>query len=98
MHNGRLAFVKQHLARLVANAKALDYDLGMSLEALIDEVYKTIRVNKMTSNQVHIRMMITRGNKRSPSQDLRTSSVVRRLRALYTDLLDEECPPQALNA
>ena len=26
LHNGKLAFVKQHLARLKANAKALDYD------------------------------------------------------------------------
>jgi branched-chain amino acid aminotransferase len=73
LHNGKLAFVKQHLARLKANAKALDYDLGRPPESLIDEVYKTVRANKMTSNNVHIRMMITRGTKRSPSQDPRTS-------------------------
>ncbi len=73
LHNGKLAFVKQHLARLKANAKALDYDLGMPPEALIDEVYKTVRANRMTSNDVHIRLMITRGTKRSPSQDPRTS-------------------------
>jgi branched-chain amino acid aminotransferase len=73
LHNGKLAFVEQHLARLKANAKALDYDLGRSPEDFIDEVYKTIQVNNMTSNNVHIRMMITRGTKRSPSQDPRTS-------------------------
>jgi branched-chain amino acid aminotransferase len=73
LHNGRLAFVKQHLARLHANAKALDYDLGRTPEAIIEEVYKTVRENKMTSNDVHIRLMITRGNKRSPSQDPRTN-------------------------
>jgi branched-chain amino acid aminotransferase len=73
LHNGKLAFVKQHLARLKANAKALDYDLGMSPEAIIDEVYKTIRANNMTSDDVHIRLMITRGTKRSPSQDPRAN-------------------------
>ncbi len=73
LHNGRLAFVKQHLARLHANAKALDYDLGISPEAIIEEVYKTVRENKMTSNYVHIRLMITRGTKRSPSQDPRVN-------------------------
>jgi branched-chain amino acid aminotransferase len=73
LHNGQLAFVDQHLARLKANAKALDYDLGMSPDDLIDEVYKTIQANKMTSNDVHVRLMISRGTKRSPSQDPRTT-------------------------
>ena len=73
LHNGKLAFVEQHLARLKANAKALDYDLGMSPDAIIDEVYRTVRANRMTSNDVHIRLMITRGTKTSPSQDPRTT-------------------------
>jgi len=73
LHNGRLAFVKQHLARLHANAKALDYDLGIAPEAILEEVYKAVRENNMTSNDVHIRLMITRGTKRSPSQDPRAN-------------------------
>jgi branched-chain amino acid aminotransferase len=73
LHNNKLAFTKQHLSRLHANAKALDYDLGISPEEILDEVYKTVRVNKMTSNDVHIRLMITRGTKRSPSQDPRAN-------------------------
>jgi branched-chain amino acid aminotransferase len=73
LHNGQLAFVELHLARLKANALALDYDLSMSPDDLVDEVYKTVRANKMTSNDVHIRLMITRGTKRSPSQDPRTT-------------------------
>ena len=52
LHNGKLAFVKQHLARLKANAKALDYSLPMPPEALLDEVYRTVRANGMTSNDV----------------------------------------------
>lgn len=73
LHNGKLVFVKQHLARLNANAKALDYTLGISHEEIIEEVYKTVHVNKMTTNDVHIRLMITRGTKRSPSQDPRAN-------------------------
>ena len=73
LHNGKLAFVEQHLARLKANAKALDYDLGLSPDTIINEVYKTIQANHMTSNDIHIRLMITRGTKSSPSQDPRTT-------------------------
>jgi branched-chain amino acid aminotransferase len=73
LHNGKLAFVKQHMARLIANAKALDYNLEMSPDMIVEEVYKTVSANQMTSNDVHIRLMITRGIKRSPSQDPRTN-------------------------
>jgi branched-chain amino acid aminotransferase len=72
LHNGKLAFVTQHLNRLKANLKALDYDLDMPPEVLIDEIYKTVRANKMHTD-VHIRMMITRGTKKSPSQDPRAN-------------------------
>jgi len=72
LHNGKLAFVSQHLDRLNANLKALDYDLGMPTETLINEVYKTVQANNMHTD-VHIRMMITRGTKKSPSQDPRTT-------------------------
>jgi branched-chain amino acid aminotransferase len=73
LHHGKPAFVRQHLARLKANLKALDYDLGMPVEALIEAVHKTVQANKMNSSDVHIRMMISRGNKRSPSQDPRAN-------------------------
>jgi len=72
LHNGKLAFVSQHLDRLKANLKALDYDLGMPPEKLIDEVYRAVHANNMHTN-VHIRMMITRGTKKSPSQDPRAT-------------------------
>ena len=39
LHNGKLAFVDLHLDRLRANLKALDYDLGMPVESLIDEIH-----------------------------------------------------------
>lgn len=74
LHNGKLAFVAQHLRRLKANAKALDYNLEhpVTAEELIEAVYETVRINRMVSNDIHIRLMISRGTKRSPSQDPRT--------------------------
>jgi branched-chain amino acid aminotransferase len=73
LHNGQLAFVRQHLERLKANLKALDYDLGgLAPEALIEAVRQTVRANAMTSG-VHIRLMVSRGRKRSPSQDPRAN-------------------------
>ncbi len=73
LHNRQLAFIEQHLARLNANTKALDYNLHMTPEAVIDEVYRTVEANRMVTNDVHIRLMITRGPKRSPTQDPRAA-------------------------
>jgi branched-chain amino acid aminotransferase len=73
LHNGQLAFVRQHLARLKANLKALDYQLDRTLEELIEAVYQTVRANGMSGSGVHIRLMISRGLKRSPSQDPRAN-------------------------
>ena len=73
LHNGKPAFVRQHLERLNANLKSLDYDLGMPVSKLMEAVDRTIRANKMISSDVHIRMMISRGNKRTPSQDPRAN-------------------------
>ena len=73
LHNGKPAFVQQHLERLNANLKALDYDLGMPVGKLMEAVDMTVRANRMTSSDVHIRMMISRGNKRTPSQDPRAN-------------------------
>ena len=72
VHNGRLAFLDDHLRRLYEGAKALDMDIGKSpseLEAMINE---TLAANAMSaSSGVHIRLMVTRGVKSTPYQDPR---------------------------
>jgi len=73
LHNGRLAFVDEHLDRLHANLKALDYAHDIADDAVVAEVMRTLAANGMDGSGVHIRMMITRGNKRSPSQDPRAN-------------------------
>ncbi|HEX6113299.1 MAG TPA: aminotransferase class IV, partial [Geminicoccaceae bacterium] len=72
LHNGRFAFLAEHLDRLFEGAKALDLDIGMDEEALEAELYRTARANGMSSG-VHARLMVTRGPKATPFQDPRLS-------------------------
>lgn len=68
--NGRLLFADEHLDRLFAGARAIDLDIGMSKGALLEALEATCRANDMRDG-VHMRLMVTRGMKRTPSQDPR---------------------------
>ena len=68
--NGRLAFLDRHFDRLWDGAKMLRIDIGLSREALKSRLFEVIEANGMTDG-VHIRLMVTRGVKRSPYQDPR---------------------------
>jgi branched-chain amino acid aminotransferase len=67
---GRIAFLSRHLDRLWDGAKMLRIDIGLSREALKARLFQVIDANHMTDG-VHIRLMVTRGVKRSPYQDPR---------------------------
>ena len=68
--NGRWLFLDAHLDRLFAGAAAIDLDIGLSRTALAGALEATRHANKM-SDGVHARLMVTRGVKRTPSQDPR---------------------------
>jgi branched-chain amino acid aminotransferase len=70
VHAGRIAFLDQHLDRLYEGAKAIDMDVGLSRDELTRALYRTLAANGM-SEHVHIRLMVTRGVKRTPYQDPR---------------------------
>jgi branched-chain amino acid aminotransferase len=70
VHAGRLAFLDQHLDRLYEGAKAIDMDIGLSREDLTRALYRTLDANGM-SEHAHVRLMVTRGVKRTPYQDPR---------------------------
>lgn len=70
LHNGRLFHVDRHMGRLYEGAKALDMDIGMTPEQMVERIYETVRANGMQSG-VHIRLMVTRGIKATPYQDPR---------------------------
>lgn len=72
VHHGRIVFLDRHLERLYEGAKAIDMDIGVSAEALEKRLYGTLEANNMHDG-VHIRLMVTRGMKRTPYQDPRVN-------------------------
>ena len=67
---GKLVFIEEHLNRLWQAAKATHINMAYSKAELIEIIYKTLEKNNMTDG-VHIRVMVTRGIKKTPSQDPR---------------------------
>jgi branched-chain amino acid aminotransferase len=65
-------FLDAHLDRLYEGAKAIALDIGLDRVALTDALYATLAANGM-SDGVHLRLMVTRGTKRTPYQDPRAS-------------------------
>lgn len=72
LHKGHLAFIDMHMRRLYDGAKALDMDIGLSSAELVQRIYATCKANEM-SDGVHIRLMVTRGEKATPYQDPRVT-------------------------
>ncbi|MFZ1813449.1 MAG: D-amino acid aminotransferase [Rhizobiaceae bacterium] len=72
LYNGRWAFLDAHLDRLFEAAKAIDLDIAMTREGLTRALDDTARTNGMHEN-VHARLMVTRGVKAKPFQDPRLS-------------------------
>jgi len=66
-HKGKFIHVDRHLDRLFSNAAAIDLDIGMTREEIAAALQATVDRNGMESD-VHVRMMITRGDKKTPSQ------------------------------
>ncbi|WBL24600.1 aminotransferase class IV [Zunongwangia sp. HGR-M22] len=70
IYKGHLAFSNMHLDRLWSAAASVDMNFPFSKEELLEKVWKVLEANNM-SNNVHVRVMITRGIKKTPSQDPR---------------------------
>ena len=70
LHGGDFAFLDAHLDRLFGGAKAIGLEIGMTREEVTAVLHETVRRNGMTDD-VHVRLMVTRGDKKTPSQDPR---------------------------
>jgi branched-chain amino acid aminotransferase len=70
VHGGHPAFLDQHLDRLYEGAKAIAMDIGLDRPELTAALYRTLAANGMVDG-VHVRLMVTRGIKRTPYQDPR---------------------------
>jgi branched-chain amino acid aminotransferase len=70
--DGGIAFLDAHFERLYEGAKAIDMDIGASQATLASRLFSCLRANRMHDG-VHIRLMVTRGVKRTPYQDPRVT-------------------------
>ena len=67
LYNGTWAFFDEHMDRLFNSCKAVSLDIGMDRQGVHDALTKTAKANNMT-NDVHCRLMVTRGEKAKPFQ------------------------------
>lgn len=67
LHDGQFAFLDRHLDRLFAGLATVRIDIGMSRDDLADLLHSIIDRNDMHDG-VHVRLMISRGRKKTPSQ------------------------------
>lgn len=72
VRSGHPAFLERHLDRLFQGAHAIMLDIGRSRQELAEAIYGTLHANHMIDG-VHVRLMVTRGIKRTPYQDPRVT-------------------------
>ena len=65
--NNRWLFIDEHLERLFEGAKAIDLEIGLTIEDIKIALENTRSANNMTDN-AHARLMLTRGVKSKPFQ------------------------------
>jgi len=70
LYNGRIFKLHEHLDRLERSARALSFAEIPPHEKIIDEIKRTLAVNKMRDD-VHIRLTLTRGLKITSGMDPR---------------------------
>lgn len=70
LHNGVLVFLEDHFNRLWQSAKTVGMALPFTKKELTQKIWDILNANKMKDG-VHVRIMVTRGIKKTPSQDPR---------------------------
>ena len=67
LYNGVWTFFEEHMDRLFDSCKAVSLDIGMTRDDIAKALQRTADANSMT-NDVHCRLMVTRGMKAKPFQ------------------------------
>jgi branched-chain amino acid aminotransferase len=70
LHQGVLVFLEDHLDRLWTSAATVGMQFPFTKAELTNTIWSVLNKNNMSDN-VHVRIMITRGIKKTPSQDPR---------------------------
>ena len=72
LHRGRLMFLDAHLDRLFEGAAAINLDIGLTRQGVTDALTALLTANGMEDG-VHLRLMVTRGEKTGANQDPRNA-------------------------
>ncbi|MFN3856485.1 MAG: aminotransferase class IV [Caulobacter sp.] len=72
LHRGALMFLDAHLDRLYGGAAAIGLDIGMDRAAMVAALESLLEANGMVDG-VHLRLMVTRGEKSAANQDPRNA-------------------------
>ena len=68
LHKNKLVFIDDHLDRLFQSAQGISLDIPFSKEEIINQISKVLLKNNM-KDDVHIRLIISRGEKITPYQN-----------------------------
>lgn len=68
LHNSKLLFIDDHLDRLINSANGISLKITLTKKEIIQEIEKVLKKNNMVDD-VHIRLIITRGDKITPYQN-----------------------------
>jgi len=69
-HDGAFIHLDRHLDRLFGSAAGVHLDIGRTREELASLLHEIVDRNEMATD-AHVRLMVTRGTKRTPLQDPR---------------------------
>ncbi|MBP72638.1 MAG: aminotransferase class IV [Euryarchaeota archaeon] len=67
LHEGKLVFIEDHMDRLFLGASEISLDPGKSRNQIMEEIHRVVSANQM-HDQVHLRLIISRGLKPTPYQ------------------------------
>ncbi len=68
LHNSSLVFIEEHLERLFMSAKGISLNIPYTKDEIVKQIKKVLDKNRMIDD-VHIRLVISRGDKITPYQN-----------------------------
>ena len=68
LHKSKLVFIEDHLERLFASAEGISLKIPFTKKEIISQINKSLSINEM-KDDIHIRLIISRGDKITPYQN-----------------------------
>jgi branched-chain amino acid aminotransferase len=68
--NGKIVAIEDHMNRMFDGAASIELDIGLTRDGMVAAIQSTLDRNGMNDG-AHLRVMVTRGRKKTPNQDPR---------------------------